>query len=153
MPGYYTDVALICIQAKQLGLAVPIFGGDGWESETLVEIGKDAVEGQYFSTHYAPNAGSSVINAFLDKYKKHFNGKLPDAMAALGYDSAMILADAMKRAGSSDPAKVRDALAATKDFDGVTGKITINDKRDAVKSAVILQVKGGKFVFCETVNP
>ena len=86
-------------------------------------------------------------------YQKRYNGKLPDAMAALGYESAMLLADAMKRAGSTDGAKVRDALAATKDFPAVAGNITINEKRDAVKSAVILKVDGGKFKFVETVNP
>ena len=153
VPGYYTDAALICIQAKQLSLNVPLFGGDGWESEDLVKIGQDAVEGQYFSTHYAPDVATDKSKNFVKAYQKRFNGKLPDAMAALGYDSAMILADAMKRAGSSDGQKVRDALAATKDFDGVTGKTTINEKRDATKSAVILQVKGGKFHYVETVNP
>ena len=153
IPGYYTDVALICIQAKQLGLNVPLFGGDGWESEDLVKIGQDAVEGHYFSTHYAPDVATDQSKRFVAAYQKRFNGKLPDAMAALGYDSAMILADAMKRAGTSDGQKVRDMLAATKDFDGVTGKTTINENRDATKSAVILQVKGGKFHYVETVSP
>lgn len=153
VPGYYTDAALICIQAKQLGLTVPLFGGDGWESEKLIEIGKDAVEGHYFSTHYHPDVGSPRSRAFVEAYKKRFNGKLPDAMAALGYDSAMILADAIRRAGSTEGPKVRDALAATRDFDAVTGKITINEKRDATKSAVILQIKDGKMVYLETVNP
>ena len=153
VPGYYTDAALICIQAKEVGLTVPIFGGDGWESEKLTEIGKEAVEGTYFSTHYSPDAGGPKGAAFVAAYKKRFNGKLPDAMAALGYDSAMILADAMKRAGVTEGAKVRDALAATKDYDAVTGKITINAKRDAEKSAVILQVKNGKFAYVETIAP
>src|SRR5882724_3876083 len=153
VPGYYTDVALICIQAKELGLNVPLFGGDGWESDELVKIGQDAVEGHYFSTHYAPDEANDRSKNFVADYQKRFNGKTPDAMAALGYDSAMILADAMKRAGSTDGQKVRDALAATKDFDGVTGKITINEKRDATKSAVILKVEGGKFKYLETVEP
>jgi len=153
VPGYYTDAALICIQAKQLGLTAPIFGGDGWESDQLVKIGQEAVEGNYFSTHYAPDVATEKSKNFVASYQKRFNGKLPDAMAALGYDSALILADAMKRAGSTDGPKVRDALAATKDFDGVTGKTTINEKRDATKSAVILQVKDGKFKYLETVSP
>jgi branched-chain amino acid transport system substrate-binding protein len=153
VPGYYTDVALICIQAKQLGLTAPLFGGDGWESDQLVKIGQEAVEGNYFSTHYAPDVATQKSKDFVASYQKRFNGKLPDAMAALGYDSALILADAMKRAGSTDAQKVRDALAATKDFDGVTGKTTINEKRDATKSAVILQVKDGKFKYLETVAP
>ena len=153
VPGYYTDAALICIQAKELGLNVPLFGGDGWESDELVKIGQDAVEGDYFSTHYAPDMATEKSKNFVADYQKRFNGKTPDAMAALGYDSAMILADAMKRAGSTDGQKVRDALAATKDFDGVTGITTINEKRDATKPAVILQVKDGKFHYLETVNP
>lgn len=158
IPGYYTDVALICIQAKQLGLTVPIFGGDGWESDQLVKIGQNSVEGTYFSTHYAPDVATENSKKFVADYQKRWHNsdgspKLPDAMAALGYDSAMILASAIKRAGTTDGPKVREALAATKDFDGVTGKTTINEKRDATKSAVILQVKGGTFHFVETVNP
>ena len=153
VPGYYTDAALICIQAKEVGLTVPIFGGDGWESEKLTEIGKDAVEGTYFSTHYSPDAGGPKGAAFVAAYKARFSGKLPDAMAALGYDSAMILTDAIKHAGGTEGAKIRDALAGTKDYDAVTGKITINSKRDAEKSAVILQVKGGKFAYVETIAP
>ena len=153
VPGYYTDAALIAIQAKQLGLNVPLMGGDGWESEKLTEIGKDAVEGHYFSTHYHPDVGSEKSKQFVANYKKRWNGKTPDALAACGYDSAIVLADAIKRASSTEGPKVRDALAATKDFDAVTGKITINPQRDATKSAVILQVKGGKFAYLETVQP
>ncbi|HET6406392.1 MAG TPA: ABC transporter substrate-binding protein, partial [Chthoniobacteraceae bacterium] len=153
VPGYYTEAALICIQAKEIGLNVPLFGGDGWESETLVQIGKEAVDGTYFSTHYSPDAGSDRGKVFVEAYKKRFNGKVPDAMAALGYDSAAILVDAIKRANSAEPEKVKDALAATKDYDAVTGKMTINAKRDAEKSAVILQVKGGKFSYVETIAP
>ncbi len=153
VPGYYTDAALICIQAREVGLTVPLFGGDGWESEKLTEIGKEAVEGTYFSTHYSPEAGGPKAKAFVEAYKKRYSGKLPDAMAALGYDSAMILFDAMTRAGGTEGAKVRDALAGTKEYDAVTGKITINQDRDADKSAVILQVKDGKFSYVETIAP
>jgi branched-chain amino acid transport system substrate-binding protein len=153
VPGYYTEAALICTQAKQLGLNVPFFGGDGWESEKLTEIGRDSVEGQYFSTHYHPVVATDRSRRFVEAYKKRWNGKAPDALAACGYDSAIVLVDAMKRAGSTEGPKVRDALAATRDFEAVTGKITINEKRDATKSAVILQVKGGKFVHLETIAP
>ncbi len=152
VPGYYTDVALICIQAKQLGLNVPFFGGDGWESEKLTEIGKEAVEGNYFSTHYSPEVGTPRSKVFVENYKKRF-GKAPDALAACGYDSALVLIDAIKRANSTDGEKIRDALAATKNFEAVTGNITINEKRDATKSAVILQVKDGKYKYLTTVNP
>jgi branched-chain amino acid transport system substrate-binding protein len=158
IPAYYTDVALICVQAKQLGITVPLFGGDGWEGEELVKIGQGAVEGTYFSTHFAPDFASDNSKKFVAEYQKRFKSadgspKTPDSMAALGYDSAMVLADAIKRAGTTDGPKVRDALAATKDFDGVTGKTTINEKRDATKSAVIVQVQGGKFHYIETINP
>lgn len=153
VPGYYTDAALICIQAREVGLNVPFFGGDGWESEKLTEIGKEAVEGTYFSTHYSPDAGGPKGKAFVEAYRKRYNGKTPDAMAALGYDSAMILIDAMKRAGDTTGLKIRSALAETKDFDAVTGRITINKNRDADKAAVILQVKDGKFTYVETIAP
>ena len=153
VPGYYTEVALIATQAKQLGLSLPLFGGDGWESSTLLEIGKDAVEGHYFSTHCAPEQGTPKMIQFVEAYKKRYNGKSPDAMAALGYDSARVLADAITRAGSTDGTKVRDALAGLKDYDAVTGKFSINENRDAVKSAAIMQIKGGKFTFLQTVNP
>jgi branched-chain amino acid transport system substrate-binding protein len=152
IPGYYTDAALICIQARQLGITVPLLGGDGWESSKLTEIGKEAVEGHYFSTHYHPDVGSAVSKRFVENYRKRF-GAVPDALAACGYDSAIVLADAMKRAATTDGPKVRDALAATKDFEAVTGKITINPQRDASKAAVILQVKHGAFAYLETVAP
>jgi branched-chain amino acid transport system substrate-binding protein len=153
IPGYYTDAALIAIQAKQLGLNVPLFGGDGWESEKLTEIGKDAVEGHYFSTHYSPEVGSELSKQFVENYRKRWNGKNPDALAACGYDSALVLVDAIKRAGTTESLKVRDALAGTKDFQAVTGTITINAQRDPTKAAVILQVKDGKFKYLETVAP
>jgi branched-chain amino acid transport system substrate-binding protein len=153
VPGYYTEVALICIQAKQLGIAVPFFGGDGWESETLVSIGGAAIEGNYFSTHYAADAPTPKVTAFVSAYKARYNGKLPDAMAALGYDSAMFLVDGIKRAGTTESKALRDALAATKEFEGVTGKMAMNAQRDAVKAAVILQIKDGKFRFVDTVAP
>lgn len=152
IPGYYTDVGLIARQARDLGLNVPLFGGDGWESAKLVEIGGQAIDGAYFSTHFSPEEQSPVIQDFVGKFKKAY-GEAPDAMAALGYDSAMLLADAIKRVGTTDGTKVRDALAATKDFAGITGNITIDKDRNATKPAVILQVKDGKFKFVETINP
>lgn len=153
VPGYYTECALICVQSKQLGLNVPLFGGDGWESEKLFEIGGAAVEGNYLSTHYSPAVGSELSKHFVEAYQKRWNGKTPDALAACGYDSALVLADAIKRAGTTDGAKLRDAIAATKNFPAVTGNITINENRDATKSAVILQIKNGKYQYLETVEP
>jgi branched-chain amino acid transport system substrate-binding protein len=141
------------MQAKQLGLNVPLFGGDGWESSVLFEIGGKSVEGNYLSTHYSPEVGSEMSKHFVANYQKRWNGKMPDALAACGYDSALVLADAIKRAGTTDGPKLRDAIAATKDFQAVTGKITINENRDATKSAVILKIEDGKFKYLETVEP
>ncbi|HZL79682.1 MAG TPA: ABC transporter substrate-binding protein [Candidatus Limnocylindrales bacterium] len=152
VPGYYTEVGLIALQAKQLGLTVPIFGGDGWESSSLVPIGGAALEGDYFSTHFSPEDTSPAVQNFVKQYKQKFN-ETPDAMAALGYDSVMILADAMKKTGSTDGAKVRDALAAEKDFPGVTGSLTMDANRNASKPAVILAIKNGTFKYVETVAP
>jgi branched-chain amino acid transport system substrate-binding protein len=153
VPGYYTECALISVQAKQLGLDVPLFGGDGWESSVLFEIGGDAVNGNFLSTHYSPQVGSEMSKKFVENYKRRWNGKTPDALAACGYDSALILADALKRAGTSEGPKLRDAIAATKNFPAVTGTITINENRDATKSAVILKIEGGRFKYLETVAP
>jgi branched-chain amino acid transport system substrate-binding protein len=152
VPGYYTEVGLIALQEKQLGVSVPLFGGDGWESSSLVPIGGAALEGDYFSTHYSPEDTSPAVQDFVKKFKVKYN-ETPDAMAALGYDSAMILAAAMKSAGTTDGAKVRDALAAVKDFSGVTGKITMDANRNASKPAVILTIKNGQFHYVQTVSP
>jgi len=152
VPGYYTEVGLIALQAKQLGLNVPLLGGDGWESSSLIPIGGAALEGDYFSTHYSPEDTSPAVQDFVKAFRAKYN-KIPDAMAALGYDSAMILADAMKRAGTTDGAKVRDALAAVKGFSGVTGKITMDADRNASKPAVILVIRDGQFKYVETVSP
>jgi len=152
VPGYYTEVGLIALQARQLGITVPIFGGDGWESSSLVPIGGKALEGCYFSTHYSPEDTSPAVQDFVKRFRVQHN-ETPDAMAALGYDSAMILADAIKRAGSTDGAKVAAALAATKDFAGITGKITMDANRNASKPAVILTIKDGQFKYVETIAP
>ena len=153
LPGYYNDVALICIQAKQLGMEIPIFGGDGWESESLITIGKEAVEGTYFSTHCSPEQGTPEMVAFVESYKKRFKGKTPDAMAVLGYDSAMVLADGIKRAGTTESAALRSAIASTKDFAGAGGTFSLNANRDADKALVFIQIKDGKFAYKATVKP
>jgi branched-chain amino acid transport system substrate-binding protein len=151
-PGYYTEVGTIARQAKDLGLKIPLLGGDGWDSPKLTEIGGDAINGSYFSNHYSADDPNPVIQKFVTDYKKKFN-EVPDGLAALGYDAARVLFDAMGRAGSADGAKVRDALAATKDFPGVTGSITIDKDRNAVKPAVVLKVDAGKLVYVETIKP
>jgi branched-chain amino acid transport system substrate-binding protein len=153
VPGYYTDAGLIVAQARQLGITVPLFGGDGWEAPELIQIAGSALEGTYYSTHFSPENTDPLVQKFVAAFKAKYSGESPDAMAALGYDSVMVLADAIKRAGVTDGPKLRDAIAATKDFAGVTGKTTLDAQRDASKSAVIITVKDGKFHYVETIAP
>ena len=152
VPGYYTEVATIARQSRELGMTVPLLGGDGWDSPRLFEIGGDALNGCYLSNHYSVDDPSPAIQKFVGDYRSRYK-QVPDALAALGYDAARILADAITRAGSTGSDKIRDALAATKDFPGVTGKISINAERNAIKPAVILRIENGKFVYVETVSP
>jgi len=152
VPGYYTEVGLIARQARSLGLTVPLLGGDGWDSPKLTEIGGEALNGSYYSNHSSMDDPNPLIQKFVAEYKARYN-EGPDALAALGYDSAQILFDAMRRANTTDPVQVRDALAQTKDFPGVTGRITIDQDRNAVKPAVVLRVQDGKLEFVETVSP
>jgi len=151
VPGYYTELGLIAKQARELGLDVPLLGGDGWDSEKTIEIGGEAVEGYYFSTHYAADSDSPRVQAFVSEFQAKY-GATPDAMAALGYDTALILADALARAGSTDGAALRDAVAATAGFEGVTGKISMDPQRNARKDAVVLKIEGGKFRYHKTVS-
>jgi branched-chain amino acid transport system substrate-binding protein len=152
IPGYYTEAAEIAQQARGLGITVPIFGGDGWEAPALIKIGKEAMEGNFFSTHYSAENQSPEVQNFVTKFKARFKGETPDALAALGYDSAMVLADAIKRAGTTDGPKLRDAIAATQ-YEGVTGKTAFDASRNVPKSAVIITIKDGKFKYVETINP
>ena len=152
VPGYYTEVGLVARQAKKLGLNVPLIGGDGWDSPKLIEIGGDALNGSYYSNHFAVSDPKPAIQKFVGDYKTRY-GATPDALAGLGYDAASIMFDAIKRANSTDGAKIRDAIASTKDFMGVTGTITLDKDRNAVKPAVILQVKDGKLEYRESITP
>ncbi|MEO6004770.1 MAG: ABC transporter substrate-binding protein [Opitutus sp.] len=153
VPSYYTEAALIVRQARDLGITVPFFGGDGWEAPQLLQIGGEALEGCYYSTHFSPENQDAAVQTFVKKFKARWNNETPDAFAALGYDSAFVLADALKRAGSTNGPKLRDALAATKNFSGVTGVTNIDKNRDASKPAAILAIKGGKLTFFKTVAP
>lgn len=153
IPGYYTDVANIALQARKLGMKMPLLGGDGWDSSDLAKNGGAAIEGSFYSNHYASDQPTAEIQTFVKTYKEKFGGETPDGLAALGYDAARVLFDAMQRAGTTDGSKLRDAIATTKDFKGVTGTISINEKRDAVKPAVIVEMKGGKPVFRARVEP
>jgi branched-chain amino acid transport system substrate-binding protein len=152
LPGYYTDVGLIVRQARELGIKVPFGGGDGWDSEKLAEIGGKALDGSYFSNHYSPDSKDPVLQKFVSGYKAKY-GSVPDGLAALGYDAANILYASMKSAKSLSGQDVRDAIAGTKDYAGVTGKITIDANRNAQKSAVVIKIEGGKHVYVETITP
>jgi branched-chain amino acid transport system substrate-binding protein len=152
VPGYYTEVGLIARQARSLGITAPLLGGDGWDSPALTEIGGDALNGSYLSNHYSVEDPSPAIQKFVADYRAKY-GQTPDALAGLAYDSAMLLFDAMRRAGTTEPAAVRDALAATQNFAGVTGMITLDENRNAIKPAVVLKVENGAFTYVETITP
>lgn len=152
IPGYYTEVSLIARQARELGLNQPLLGGDGWDSPKLFEVGGAALKDSYFSNHYTAEDPRPEVQEFITKYKAKYN-VVPDGLAAAGYDSAQVLLAAMKVAKSLNGDDLRAAIAATKDHKGVTGAITINENRDAVKSAVVLKVDGPNFKFVESVNP
>jgi branched-chain amino acid transport system substrate-binding protein len=178
IPGYYTEVGLIARQARDLGITVPLIGGDGWDSPRLIEIGGKALENTYYSNHYTPDDPRPEVQKFLADFKAKYN-EIPDAMAPLGYDAARIAFDAIKRSGILDEKnikdsyrqntqakslmeaintpgnreRIRDALAQTKDFPGVTGLITIDENRNAKKAAVVLKIEDGKLKYVETINP
>lgn len=153
IPGYYEEVGKIVKQARELGITVPVVGGDGWDSPKLVEVaGAAALNNTYFTNHYSVDDTSPVSQAFVEAYKKEY-GQAPDAMAVLGYDAANILIDAIKRANSAEPGKIREALSMTKDYPAITGATTLNATHDAVKSAVIIEMKEGKQMFKATVKP
>ncbi|HCX96714.1 MAG: ABC transporter substrate-binding protein [Spirochaetia bacterium] len=151
IPDYYNDVGLIAKQARELGFKGPLVGGDGWDSPELVKIGGTAVENGFFTNHYSSEDKRAIVQDFVKKYKAKF-GAEPDALAALGYDAMYIMLDAIKRAGSTKGAAIRDALKAT-DINVVSGRIKFDENRNPIKSAVIIEIKNGKQVYRTTVNP
>jgi len=153
VPGYYQEVGMIIKQGRELGITVPFLGGDGWDSAKLPEIaGPQNLNNCFITNHYSPDDDSPAVKTFVANYEKEY-GQRPDTFAALAYDATMMIIDAIKRAGSADPVKIKDELAKTKDFAAVSGTITLNETHDAVKSAVIVEYKDGKQVFREKVNP
>lgn len=152
LPNYFNEVPLQIQQARKLGLTATILGGDGWDNPELVKLGGSVMNGTYFSNHYSPDQDSPQAKAFIAKYQARF-GSLPDAAAALTWDSAQLLFKAIATAGKADPKAIRDALAATKGFQGVTGAITYTGTGDPVKGAVVIKIENGKFVFDSAVNP
>jgi branched-chain amino acid transport system substrate-binding protein len=152
VPGYYTDVALIARQVRELGMKVPLMGGDGWDSSKLYEISQGALDGSFFSNHYSHENPAPVIQDFVRRYKERF-GEVPDGLAAMGYDAARVAIDAMNRAPDLSGGAIRDAIEQTKDFEGVTGTINIDQDHNAVKAAVVLAVKDNTAKYAATISP
>ena len=153
VPGYYTDIGQIAIQARDLGMTQPLVGGDGWESPKLIEIGGKALEGCFYSNHYFAEDPDPAVRQFVEKYKQR-HGQTPDSLAALGYDAAKVLADAIKRAGTTDGPALRDAIAATKGFPGVTGTINLGPDRNPYgKKMVIVEIKNGQLTLRTSIDP
>jgi branched-chain amino acid transport system substrate-binding protein len=152
LPDYYNKVGLIAKQVKETGLKVTLIGPDGWDSPELVKVAGDAIEGGYFSNHYSPEDTRPEVVNWVKKYKEKFK-QTPDALGTLAYDATNMLLEAIRKANSSDPGKIRDALASLSGFTGVTGKFTMDKNGDPIKSAVIIQIQGGKQKFLQVVNP
>jgi branched-chain amino acid transport system substrate-binding protein len=172
VPGYYTEAGLIARQARELGYTGPLLGGDGWESEQLLEIGGEALNGCYYSNHFANDNPDPALQGFLEKYRTRF-GSDPDAIGGLAYDAAKVLFMHLEAMAAEDPegfaglssakagtperkaatAKLRDRIAATRDYPGITGVITLDQNRNASKSAVVIEVKDGKKQFSATIHP
>lgn len=152
VPGYYTAAALIARQARELGMTMPLLGGDGWDSDVTLQSGGPAVDGCYFSTHYHKDDPRPEVRSFVEKFQAKYDA-VPDSMAVNAYDAANLLFSAMVRAGTTNPKAVRDEIAKTTNFPGVSGKISIDADRNAQKSIVVLKIEGGKFAFSQLVEP
>jgi branched-chain amino acid transport system substrate-binding protein len=153
IPGYYGEVALIAKQARALGMNQPLLGGDGWDAPELWQLGGDALNNSYMSTHYSVDNPGPAIQSFVHEYKQRYQNLIPDAHAALAYDATRLLFDAINRAGATDSTKLRDALAQTKNFNGVTGIINMDADRNAIKPAVVLKLHDAAFIYQETIAP
>jgi branched-chain amino acid transport system substrate-binding protein len=152
-PGNYTESALIIKQARELGITAPFLGGDTWEIAEFVNVGRQAVEGAVMSAFFDNDAPLTPMSkVFVTEYQKKY-GKLPSGTAVLGFDGYLLALDAIKRADSTDPIKIRDAIAVTKGFAGAAGVVNLDQNGDPIKSAVIKEVKNGKFVYKTTVAP
>ncbi|MED4227956.1 ABC transporter substrate-binding protein [Neobacillus cucumis] len=154
LPGFYEEVGLIVKQAREIGLNVPFMGGDGWDSPKLVNIaGAKSLNNTYITNHYSSGDSDSKVQAFVSAFKAKYDNKSPDAFSALGYDTVYFLADAIKRAGSSDPQDIQKALAETDGLQLVSGKVKLDDHHDPIKAAVILEYVNGQQQYKTKVNP
>ena len=153
IPGYYSDVGPMARQARELGIQATLLGGDGLDSGgRLGELGGSAVEGTLYSTHFAADNPGARVQDFIARYKARF-GHIPDALGALGYDAARVGIDALRRSSGVGGPALREQIARTRDFDGVTGRITLGPDRDAVKPAIIVKLVKGEPVFAAEVSP
>ncbi len=152
VPGYYTEVALIVRQARELGIDCPILGGDGWDSPELTKGNEQQFNNTFFSNHFSTEDPDTTVQSFIKKYQDEYHA-VPDAMAALGYDATRILVDAMNRAHSTDSTKLMKAISSTTNFPGVTGNITIDKYRNASKPITIIKITNGKFHFAQRIGP
>jgi branched-chain amino acid transport system substrate-binding protein len=151
LAAYYAAAALEAKQARALGITATFVGADGWDSSELTKLAGEAINGGYFCNHYSPEDPRPINQSYLKKYKETF-GETPDALATLAYDASLILIDSLHRAGSTDGAAIRDAIKAT-NLECVSGQITFDENRNPIKSAAIIKVENGKFVFEKTVQP
>ncbi len=152
IPGLYAETGLILPQARELGITGTMLGGDGWEAPELLQLADKSAEGGYFPVHFSTASPTPRVREWMQRVAAEF-GREPNGITALGYDAVMLLADAIRRAGTTDPAALRSALATTKDFDGLTGRITLDAQRNAQKPAVIVKIEDGAFKFLQTVEP
>jgi branched-chain amino acid transport system substrate-binding protein len=152
IPGFYTEVGQIAIQARDLGVDVPLVGGDGWDSPAVIQIGGKSIEGSYFSDHYFVGDTRPVVQTFVNEYRRR-HGKNPEATAALGYDALKIFAQAAGRAKSLDRKAIRDQIAATKDYQGVSGTISMGADRNPIKPVAMIKIENGQMNFAGWVEP
>jgi branched-chain amino acid transport system substrate-binding protein len=152
LPAYYTESALILREAKQLGITAPIVGGEGWDSPALIQVAGASADGSFYVNHFSPTDPSESVQNFVHKYESRYHAP-PDALAALWYDGAGIVCDAIQRAGSTEGPKIRDALASTQNFGGVTGQISIDANRNASKPGVVLSIQDGRVQMLQQVTP
>mgnify|MGYP003584421902 FL=1 len=153
IPAYYEEVGKIIRQAREIGIKSQLIGTDGWDDPKLIEIaGLSAVEGTFFSNHYSPQDQDPKVVEFVKAYKAEYNQE-PSALAVLGYDCALVVIDAIKRAGSDDPEKIRQALEETKKLQITTGLLSIDNNHNPIKSAVVVEIKNGQQIFKEKINP
>lgn len=152
VPGYYTQVGAILRQSKELKIKSTYLGTDGWDSPAFFEIAGDAAEGHYLSNHFAPDDTSPKVQKFVEDYKSKY-GVVPGAMAALAYDAGFFIRDAIKRSKGHSPEDLKNAINSTRDFEGLTGKITLDENRNAVKSAVILKTTKSGNTFFKRIDP